>query len=242
MKEIYELGVRYGFKIIEDAAHAIGAQYYKKNIGNCNYSDITVYSFHPVKIITTGEGGAAMTNNSELQAKMLLLRSHGVTKDFDKMSKIDGPWYYEQIMLGYNYRMTDMQASLGISQLKRLDQYIQKRRKIALWYSDRIQNSSIGSNFKVLEQKTDRESSHHLFIIQSKVESNNADIHKQMIDMGIGVNLHYIPVYNHPNFKTTINLNGAESYYKKSMSLPIFPSISEYEKNKVVDCLEKILL
>jgi dTDP-4-amino-4,6-dideoxygalactose transaminase len=242
MKEIYELGVKYKFKIIEDAAHAIGGRYHNKNIGNCQYSDITVFSFHPVKIITTGEGGAAMTNNSELQAKMQLLRSHGITRDSNKMSTIDGPWYYEQIMLGYNYRMTDIQASLGISQLRRLDAYIQKRKEIALWYTDQIQNSSISSKFKVLEQKNNRESSHHLFIIQSRVVGNNSDIHKQMIGMGIGVNLHYIPVYKQPDFHSTLTLSGADLYYKTAMSLPIFPSIKKHEKQKVIDCLEKILL
>ena len=242
MKDIYELSVKYKFKIIEDAAHAIGAKYYNENIGNCRYSDITVFSFHPVKIITTGEGGAVMTNDDFLHDKMKLLRSHGITRDLDKISKTDGPWYYEQIMLGYNYRMTDIQASLGNSQLKRLDRYINIRKEIALWYSDKIQNSSIGLKFKILKQKNNRESSNHLFIIQSRESGNNSNFHKQMIDMGIGVNLHYIPVYKQPNFCSTRLLSGAELYYKTSMSLPIFPSIKTHEKQKVIDSLKKILL
>ncbi len=242
MKDIHALGIKYGFKIIEDAAHAIGAEYANNIVGNCRYSDITVFSFHPVKVITTGEGGAAMTNNKELQARMLLLRSHGITRDARKMLKSDGPWYYEEIMLGYNYRLTDIQAALGNSQLRRLDAYVEKRREIASWYEYEIKNSLIGSSFKTLVQKTHRKSSHHLFIIQSKIKSNNASIHQQMRDMGVGVNLHYIPVYQHPDFTAKIMLEGAESYYNGSMSLPIFPSISENEKQKVIDSLLSLSL
>jgi len=242
MKEIHSLSIKYDFKIIEDAAHAVGAKYLNSNIGNCVFSDITVFSFHPVKIITTGEGGAAMTNSTVLDSKMKLLRSHGVTRDTKLMSKKDGPWYYEQVCLGYHYRMTDINAALGVSQLKRLGKFIAKRRKIFDWYSERIKNSSIGERFNVLNQKPDRESSHHLFIVQLKKDGNNANIHQQMIDMGVGVNLHYIPVYKHPNFENQESLVGAEIYYKRSMSLPIFPTISNHERNKVADCLEKILV
>ena len=234
MEEIYNLGQKYGFNIIEDAAHAIGAKYKNEPVGNCQYSDITVFSFHPVKIVTTGEGGAAMTNSLLLAEKMELLRSHGITRDSDKMhNKPDGPWYYEQIDLGFNYRMSDLQASLGLSQLNRLDKYVVCRAEISDWYNKQFKNIS---SINPLEQKIDRDSSHHLYVIRVRGEKKEREIlYNNLHENGIGVNLHYIPIYKHTYYKYLDTLNEAEGYYKKAISLPLFPNITDSELNKIVN-------
>ena len=232
MKAISKLAEKYNFRIIEDAAHAIGASYLDKNVGSCQYSDITVFSFHPVKVITTGEGGAALTNNLEVAKKMQLLRSHGITRDSKEMTNsIVSDWYYEQISLGFNYRMTDFQAALGISQLSRLDEYVAKRSKIAHWYDDQFENIPVNP----LIQKENGESSHHLYVLRIKNgEDERNKLYKYLRKNDIYVNLHYIPIYRQPYFNRKIRLLGAEEYYKSAISLPIFPTIGKNNLKKVM--------
>jgi len=237
MKEIYALSKEYGFSIIEDAAHAIGAKYMEDSIGLCKYSDITVFSFHPVKIITTGEGGCALTNNKLLADKMKLYRSHGITRNSEQMrnSSDKEEWYYEQIYLGFNYRLTDIQAALGSSQLNRVDDIVKRRAEIADWYDKNINYNF----FTPLFRKENRESSHHLYVLIIKKEGMDRDrIYRHMIDSGIGVNLHYIPVYRQPYFNMKIRLSGAEEYYKTAISLPIFPELNKKELIRIVTELE----
>jgi len=230
MKDIYKLSKKYGFKIIEDAAHAIGAKYKNKSVGNCQYSDITVFSFHPVKVITTGEGGAAMTNNISYAKKMRLLRSHGISRDKLIMNNNDGPWYYEQVDLGFNYRMTDMQAALGSSQLTRLDQYISRRREFSGWYDKKFNSVDIVP----LIQKKDGKSAHHLYVVKvMKGMQYKGKLYKYLFQKNIGVNLHYIPVYRQPFFrKKMVNLNteelsseNADKYYSQALTLPLHPRL-----------------
>jgi UDP-4-amino-4,6-dideoxy-N-acetyl-beta-L-altrosamine transaminase len=232
MKAISKLGVKYNFRIIEDAAHAIGSSYLNKNVGSCQYSDITVFSFHPVKIITTGEGGAALTSSTELADKMRLLRSHGITRDSEKMiNPKERDWYYEQISLGFNYRMSDIQAALGISQLSRLDEYVAKRSEIAHWYNDRFKDLPVDS----LVQEENGESSHHLYVIRVKDGEDKRDkLYDYLKKNDINVNLHYFPIYKQPFFDTKIKLIGAEAYYKSAISLPIFPTIGKNNLKKVM--------
>jgi len=233
MKEINKLSKEFNFKIIEDAAHAIGGKYFDKNIGCCFYSDITIFSFHPVKIITTGEGGAALTNNKHLAEKMRLLRSHGITRDQKKMlndNKMN--WYYEQISLGFNYRMTDIHAAIGISQLNRINKYLEKRSEIAKWYDNKFKNISVNP----LVQREYNKSSYHLYVIRvTKGETERNNLYNFLVDNGISANLHYIPIYRQPFFKQNIRLSGAEEYYKTAISLPIFPSLSQEKLEKIVN-------
>ena len=232
MEAISKLGKKYNFRVIEDAAHAIGARYLNRTVGCCQYSDITVFSFHPVKVITTGEGGAALTNNLDVAKKMRLLRSHGITRDSKEMTNsIASDWYYEQISLGFNYRMTDFQAALGISQLSRLDEYVVKRSKIAYWYDGQFENIPVTP----LIQKESGESSHHLYVIRVKNKDGERDrLYKYLRKNDIYVNLHYIPIYRQPYFNRKIRLFGAEEYYKSAISLPIFPTIGKNNLKKVM--------
>ena len=242
MKSIYKLSKEYGFKIIEDASHAIGGKYLNEPIGNCKYSDITVFSFHPVKIITTGEGGMALTNNNKLFKHMSLLRSHGITRDPSQMTKqADGDWYYQQIELGYNYRMTDIQAALGVSQLKRLDDYVSRRHELSTRYNELLK----GFPLVIPYQYSDGYSAFHLYIIRLK----NRDKHKQVFEYlrknGIGVNLHYIPVYHQPYYEAMGFKKGycleAENYYNEAISLPMYATLSEAEQDKVAAVLHEAL-
>ena len=238
MKEIYALSQQYKFKIIEDAAHAIGAEYQNERVGSCQYSDITVFSFHPVKIITTGEGGAAMTNSILLADKMKILRSHGITRDLGKMHKKHSSlWYYEQIELGFNYRMTDMQAELGSSQLNRLDQYVLRRSDISEYYNEQLKDLAIVS----LIQKSNRRSANHLYVIKFENNSHNRDeIYTSLYENGIGVNLHYIPVYRQPYYESKFDQNwleNAEDYYKNAITIPLFPGMSFQQADFIIDKL-----
>jgi dTDP-4-amino-4,6-dideoxygalactose transaminase len=253
MKGIYALSQKYNFKIIEDAAHAIGAKYRDKPVGNCRYSDITVFSFHPVKIITTGEGGAAMTNSLLLAEKMELLRGHGITRDPLKMkNKSVGSWYYEQLELGFNYRMTDIQAALGSSQLNRLDKYVASRAKISRWYDEKFKYTPISP----LMQKPDIDSAHHIYVVKLDGKQLDRDeIYKNLQDCGIGVNLHYIPINKQPFFQKKINytfdckslsrsyLKYANEYYFQAFTIPLYPGLKlhqlEYIVRKVCRFCEK---
>ena len=244
MKAIHKLSQRYGFKIIEDASHAIGAKYCGEFVGNCRYSDITIFSFHPVKIITTAEGGMAVTNNESLAKKMSLLRSHGITRDQSSMTqRADGPWYYQQIELGFNYRMTDLQAALGVSQMERLDQYVAHRHEIANQYNLRLQGLPVKTPF----QHPDSYSAFHLYVIRldlEKTEVTHRVVFESLRARGIGVNLHYIPIYSHPfyqkyGYDKKIYPN-AEKYYSSSISLPMYPGLSQENQNFVSDALWEI--
>ena len=233
MKEIFELSKEFHFRIIEDAAHAIGAEYFNKKVGSCEFSDISVFSFHPVKIITTAEGGSALTNNKELADRMELLRSHGITREKKLMNLPDNEdWYYEQISLGFNYRMSDIHAALGISQIQRIESFINKRSKIAKWYDLQFENTPI----KPLAQIEGRKSSHHLYIVrilEGEIERNN--LYRMLKLNGINANLHYIPIYRHPFFNRKIRLFGTEEYYKSAITLPIYPKISNQSLSMIVD-------
>jgi len=231
MEEIHKLSIKYKFKIIEDASHAIGGSYKGEPIGNCKYSDITVFSFHPVKIITTGEGGMAVTNDPELKKVMDRLRSHGITRIPSEMTHSpDGPWYYQQIDLGYNYRMTDIQAALGVSQLKRLDEFVKKRHEIAKIYNRLLENNPV----VIPWQHPDSFSGMHLYIIRLKLDEiklSHRQVFEQFRSAGILVNLHYIPVYRHPFYEKIgfdiSNFPESEKYYSEAISLPMFPGLTE---------------
>jgi UDP-4-amino-4,6-dideoxy-N-acetyl-beta-L-altrosamine transaminase len=245
MAAIHKLSQRYGFKVIEDASHAIGGRYRGEPIGNCQFSDITVFSFHPVKIITTGEGGMAVTNNAELANKMALMRSHGITRDPTLMThEADGPWYYQQIELGFNYRMTDIQAALGISQMQRLDNYVSKRYDIAKRYDQLLSDMPINLPL----QHTDSYSALHLYVIRlqkSRIQRNQRQIFEVLRGLGIGVNLHYIPVHTQPYFQKMGFQAGdfphAERYYTDAISLPIYATMSATQQQNVVDALNLTL-
>jgi len=242
MKSIYVLSKKYDFKIIEDASHAIGAKYLGEPIGNCKYSDITVFSFHPVKIITTGEGGMALTNNSKLAQKMSLLRSHGITRNPNQMTnEPDGDWYYQQVDLGFNYRMTDVQAALGLSQLERLDDYIERRHSLANRYNEFLSDFPLVTPY----QHSDNYSAFHLYIIRLKDNKKHKQVFKHLRKDNIGVNLHYIPVHTQPYYRQMevkfTDLEQSESYYKDAISLPLYPSMTEQQQDFVIKSLRKAL-
>ena len=244
MAGIHALSQRYGFKIIEDASHAIGGRFKNEPVGNCRYSDITVFSFHPVKIITTGEGGMALTNSAQLTKRMQLLRSHGITRDVDEMTHApDGPWYYQQIDLGFNYRMTDLQAALGLSQMQRLDEFVAKRHAIAKQYDQLLADLPLITPW----QHADNYSAYHLYVIRLELEKITCTHRKVFEDLriaGIGVNLHYIPIHMQPYYQKsgfkTGDFPAAECYYAGAISLPIFPALTTKQLDKIVDSLKQI--
>jgi UDP-4-amino-4,6-dideoxy-N-acetyl-beta-L-altrosamine transaminase len=223
MKAIHALSQRYGFSIIEDACHALGARYYDEPTGNCHYSDVTVFSFHPVKIITTGEGGMAMTNNSQLAKTMRMLRSHGITREAeDFINEPDGPWYYEQQMLGFNYRMTDIQAALGLSQMANLKKWIVKRAELARRYFDTLAPELLLRYFS-----TQRHSAFHLYVHHVAPEQRGP-LFSQLREQGIGANVHYIPIYKQPWYQRREQTprQQAEHFYASAITLPLFPALS----------------
>ncbi len=245
MKKIKKLCDKFNVKIIEDASHAIGSSYLGEKTGSCIYSDITIFSFHPVKIVTTAEGGIALTNDSDLAEKMNLYRTHGITKDFKgNEKKSHGSWYYEQVALGYNYRLTDLHAALGISQIKRLDEFVSARNKLAQRYNILFKDFPLKLPFQ-LKGTT---SSFHLYIIRLKLEKIN-NTHKEVFESlrknNIGVNIHYIPIHLQPFFKKMGFKLGdfpeAEKYYSEAISLPIFPNLSKGNQDRVVKTLEALL-
>lgn len=246
MEAIHRLSQRYGFKIIEDASHAIGGRYKDQPIGNCRYSDITVFSFHPVKIITTGEGGVALTNDKQLAERMELLRSHGITRDPALMTQQShGPWYYQQIDLGFNYRMTDIQAALGVSQMDRLNLYVSKRHQLARRYDTLLGPLPV----TVPWQHPDSYSGLHLYVIRLQLDRtrrNHHEVFEYLRGQNIGVNLHYIPVHTQPYYQKMGFAAGmypeAEQYYHEAISLPMFANLTEAEQNWVVEMIRKALL
>lgn len=248
MIEIYKLSKIYKFKVIEDASHALGASYKNKNkdkkykIGSCAHSDITVFSFHPVKIITTGEGGMAVTNNQNLSKQLKMLRTSGITKNKTQMKfKSENPWYYEQLTLGYNYRMNDIQAALGSEQLKRAKTYITKRNKIAKNYNLAFKNLPITIPAILKENY----SSFHLYVILLDEFLDHKKIFKNLRKKNVFVNLHYIPIHTHPYYQSIGFKWGdfpeAENYYRRAISLPMYPSLKISDQKIVIKTLKKCL-
>ena len=231
LETINALSKEYGFAIIEDAAHAIGGKYKEYPIGSCEYSNITTFSFHPVKTITTGEGGMAVTNNQELAEKMMLLRSHGITRDESLMThESDGPWYYQQVVLGFNYRLTDIQAALGYSQLQRLDGFVRRRHELAARYDQLLSDLPLKLPFSSPELY----SGFHLYVVRiqsDKIKTPQREIFEALRSHGIGVNLHYIPIHRQPYYeKMGFNVGDfpeSESYYQEAISLPMYPDLTE---------------
>lgn len=245
MRTIARLAERYGFRVIEDASHAIGADYLSQKVGTCRYSDITVFSFHPVKLMTTGEGGMLMTNDSAIARRLGLLRTHGITRDQEQVvGKSEGPWYYEQVALGFNYRMTDMQAALGSSQLRRLDDFLARRRELVRRYDLALEESSLTAPKEIESGK----SAWHLYVIQLDTDAlavSRGDVFLRMREQGILVNVHYIPVYRQPYYRDIgfdpRDFPNCEQYYERALSLPLFFDLTAAEQDKVIEVLRESL-
>lgn len=244
MDAILALSRQYGFRLIVDAAHALGASYKGKRVGAGGYGDITVFSFHPVKIITTGEGGMALTDDNELSHRMALFRSHGLTRDAAHMThQSHGPWYYQQIELGFNYRMTDLQAALGISQMKRVDGYVVRRHALARRYDELL----AGLPVVLPWQHPDCFSSLHLYPVLLKLDQirlRHREAFEFLREQGIGVNLHYIPVHTQPYYQKLGFKPGdfpeAERYYERAITLPLYPTMTELQQDEVCRALREL--
>jgi UDP-4-amino-4,6-dideoxy-N-acetyl-beta-L-altrosamine transaminase len=245
MERIYALSKQYGFQIIEDAAHSIGGKYQEKPIGCCQYSDMVVFSFHPVKIVTTGEGGMVLTNREDLYQKLIRLRTHGITRNADLMDNLShGSWYYQQIELGYHYRMTDIQAALGVSQMTRLDEFVKRRHDLVQRYNRLLQDLPLTLPW----QHLDTYPSWHLYVIRlnlDKISKSQRQIFEELRQAGIGVNLHYIPMHTHPYYQNFGFRWGdfptAEAYYKEAISLPLYPGLTEVSQDRVVKTLQEVI-
>ncbi len=245
MQAIRALTAEYNIAIIEDASHAVGGRYQDEPIGNGRYSDITVFSFHPVKIITSAEGGMALTNDEQLAERMRLARSHGITRDAEQMTQApDGDWYYQQLSLGYNYRMTEMQAALGLSQLQRLDAFVTARHAIANRYNTEL----AGLPLQLPWQHPDSYSAYHLYIIRlatDQLTHSHAHIFSELRARGIGVNLHYIPVHTQPYYQQQgfqpDQFPQAMAYYRQAISIPMFASLTETDQQHVITTLREVL-
>jgi UDP-4-amino-4,6-dideoxy-N-acetyl-beta-L-altrosamine transaminase len=240
MEAIHTLAREYGFAIIEDASHAIGGKYQGEQIGNSKYADITILSFHPVKIITTAEGGMALTNDDELAEKLALLRSHGITRDADKMTKeAEGGWYYQQVDLGLNYRMTELQAALGVSQLNRIDEFVAARHRLAKRYDAQL----AGVPVTLPHQAESGYSALHLYPIMVNDPAKRKPLFDHLREKGIGVNVHYIPVHTQPYYQQLGHKVGdypvSEEYYSRAISIPMYSTLSEEEQDFVIKCIRE---
>ena len=238
MERIHEIANKHGLIVIEDAAHALGAVYEGKKVGSL--SEMTTFSFHPVKHITTGEGGMVLTNHQELYERLKLFRTHGITREEHLLRKNDGPWYYEQLDLGYNYRITDIQCALGISQMKKLPYFLERRKEIAERYQEAFADCD---NIQCPYQKPGCENAWHLYVIRIK-GGKRKEVFEKLREAGIGVNVHYIPVYQHPYYQEhgykDISCPNAEQYYEEAISLPIYPALKEAEQEYVIETVQKI--
>lgn len=245
MRAINALAKRFGFKIIEDASHAIGGRYLDRPIGNCEFSDITVFSFHPVKIVTSAEGGMALTRDPVLASRLARLRSHGMTREPSEMThEPDGPWYYQQIELGYNYRMTELQGALGCSQMQRVDLYVARRHELARRYGELLGQLPITLPW----QHPDSYSGLHLYVVRlrlNQITRTHREIFEALRAADIGVNLHYIPLHTQPYYERmgfkTGDYPEAEKYYAEAISLPMYPGMSEAQQDQVVAALTTAL-
>lgn len=245
MDRIAELAKKYGFQVIEDASHAIGASYQGKPVGLCQFSDMTVFSFHPVKIITTGEGGMVLTNREDLYEKLIRLRTHGITRNPDFMTEEShGGWYYQQLELGFNYRMTDIQAALGASQMQRLNEFVTQRRFLAQRYDELLQDLPLTLPW----QHPDTESSWHLYVIRLKLDKickTHRQVFEELRQAGIGVNLHYIPVHTQPYYQELGFKWGdfpqSEQYYCEAISIPLYAGLTSEEQDRVVCALREVI-
>ena len=242
MARIAELSYAHGVHIIEDASHAIGADYLGAPVGNCAHSDITVFSFHPVKIITTAEGGMALTNDTELATRMERLRSHGITREADLMTHApEGPWYYQQLELGWNYRMTEVQAALGLSQLDRLDVFVSRRRILADAYDAALADLPL----RLPGRLDGANSSWHLYVIRLIESKDRRQVFDALRAKDIGVNIHYIPVHLQPYYQNlgfkTGDFPAAEEYYRRAISIPLYPAMNDAHQEKVIHELGVVL-
>ena len=245
MEKIAALSKRYGFKIIEDASHAIGGRYRGEPVGSCKFSDMAVFSFHPVKIITTGEGGMVLTNKEDLYEKLIRFRTHGITRQAELMKEEShGPWYYQQLELGFNYRMTDIQAALGWSQMQRLDKFVARRRFLAECYYQFLQDLPMMLPW----QHSDTESSWHLYVIRlklDKISKTHRQVFEELRQAKIGVNLHYIPVHTQPYYQR-LGFNwgdfvNAERYYQEAISIPLYYDLERNSQERVVNTFREVL-
>ncbi|WP_313995325.1 UDP-4-amino-4,6-dideoxy-N-acetyl-beta-L-altrosamine transaminase [uncultured Selenomonas sp.] len=246
MRAIKKLSEEYGFTLLEDASHCIGADYSDTKVGSCAYSDMAVLSFHPVKIITTGEGGMVLTNDAALYERLCLYRSHGITRDPKRMTKeSDGDWYYQQVALGFNYRMTDIQAALGASQMDRLDVFVARRRALAARYDELLRDLPLRTPF-VLEEA---QPSWHLYIVRidfDRVRKTKQEIFAEMREKGIALNLHYIPVHTQPYYEAlgfhAEDCPAAVEYYREALTLPLYPSMTDAEQEMAARALREVLI
>lgn len=245
MKRIHALAKEYGFTVLEDASHAVGADYFDTKVGSCAFSDMTVFSFHPVKIVTTGEGGMILTNNRDLYEKLTLYRSHGITRDPEKMTHAaDGAWYYQQIDLGYNYRMTDLQAALGHSQMQRLDEFVARRRELAARYNELLRDLPLTMPH-VMEGTSP---SWHIYVVRldfARIGKTKEQIFTEMKERGIVLNLHYIPVHLQPYYERLGFAKGdfphSEAYYEEALTLPLYYTLTDEQQNEIVAALGEVL-
>lgn len=247
MALIYEIAQEYGVKVVEDACHALGGTYQEKPIGSCCYSDAAVFSFHPVKTITTGEGGAIVTNDQNLAERARQFCAHGITRAgarFDRSLQSDdrgAPWYYEQQLLGWNYRLTDIQAAIGIEQLKKLDGFVDKRRELFAVYNEKLTELPL----KLPRARADCRISWHLYVVELQQAARRREIFNRLKESGIGVNVHYIPIHLQPDYRalgfSPGDFPASEAYYLAAMTLPLFPSLTSSEQNYVISVLHEVL-
>lgn len=245
MDRVAELSKEYGFTVIEDASHAVGGKYQGAPIGGCQFSDMTVFSFHPVKIITTGEGGMVLTNRRDCFERLIRLRSHGITREPEFMvGESHGPWYYQQVELGFNYRITDLQAALGLSQMQRLDEFVDRRHRLVDRYNEALRCLPV----HLPHQHPDTYSAFHLYVIRLRLDmlrKTRRQVFEELRAKGILVNLHYIPVHTQPYYQRLGFKDGdfpaAESYYREAISLPLYASLSDEDQDRVVSALHEVL-